>query len=429
MDRLASEEPKLTQHSAPPGYWGWELPEKSISIHISLDVVERLLTSIIDGFGSIPKRGAEVGGLLIGAHTPGSGVWRIEEFVDVPIRHKLGPSYLLSDEDHEALGAAVARAGESSIIGFYRSHTREGLFLTAEDNALIARYFPNPEQIVLLVRPSAMNVSMAGFFYRGEDGKFPEATPKEFPFRRSELETGSAPVRRPLHERMRGEMGRRPLPPGGLPPPRAGQQQPPQSPSPEPLPMPRRDEPPAGLNLQPASQAQQAPAPIQLPYALRPSSSSEEDIPMPSQVYAVTTPSQSRFRKGWYWLPLSFIFLLVGVLLGFQAAMTIYPTSRAGAVDAYSLALSISRSGDDVTVRWDRQNAAVRTSPRGILEITDGKYSKHVDLDAIQLQSGSVIYRFSSNQLKFKLEVFPQERVSISETVEWNGGSAPSSAK
>lgn len=167
---------------------------------------------------------------------------------------------------------------------------------------------------------------------------------------------------------------------------------------------------------------------LRLPYDYRGGGSpaevggTDDDIPMPSQVYAVTTPSQSRFRKGWYWLPLSFIFLLLGVLLGFQAAMTIYPSSRSGSgADAYGLMLNISRSGNDVTVRWDRQNGAVRASRRGALEIVDGKYTKHVDLDSQQLQSGSVIYRFSSNQLKFKLEVFPQEKVSVSETAEWSG--------
>ena len=136
----------------------------------------------------------------------------------------------------------------------------------------------------------------------------------------------------------------------------------------------------------------------------------------------MTTPSQSRFRKGWYWLPLSFIFLLLGVLLGFQSAITIYPTSRAGAAaDAYSLMLSVSRSGDQVTLRWDRQNTAVRASKRGSLDIVDGKYSKHVELDAGQLQSGSVIYPFSSNKLRFTLEVFPQEYVGLHESVEWSG--------
>ena len=372
-----------------------------------------MLTSIIDGFGSIPKRGAEVGGILLGTITRGpssSLVYRIEDFADVPCMHKFGPSYVLSDEDRAKLEVTLARAAGDGrglqLLGFYRSHTREGLFLAAEDMELIQRYFNEPEQIVLVVRPAAMKVSQAGFFYR-EDGAFQTNTYKEFPFRRSELETGEAPVRRPLTERIRGEQGRRPLP-QNLPNSSSDSTQmtqaglPPMSPPTLPAMMPPQPlDPPEGISM---------------PYGMR---MSDDDIPMPSQVYAVTTPSNPR-RKGWYWYPLSFIFLLLGVLLGFQAALTFNPGSRSAFnSDGYTLGLSINRAGDDVTVRWDRQNPAVRAAQRGMLEITDGKYSKHVDLDASQLQSGSVIYRFSSNQLKFRLEVFPQERVGVSETLEW----------
>ena len=419
MDSLSTEDSKFTHHSAPAGYWGWEPAGKSISIQISFEVVDRMLSSIIDGFGSIPKRGAEVGGLLIGTRTAGSPVvYRIEEYVDVPCQHKFGPSYVYGPEDHEAMQEALAKAG-SRVIGFYRSHTRDGLFLAPEDLELTRRYFGDEEQIVLLVRPSAMGVSHAGFFYR-ENGTFQQNTDLEFPFRRSELETGAAPVRRPLGERIRGEQGRR----GPMPPP--GQTPTPSHPPREPLSMPS---PPSFRREEYSPMPQPPPeAGLRLPYDYRGGGSpaevggTDDDIPMPSQVYAVTTPSQSRFRKGWYWLPLSFIFLLLGVLLGFQAAMTIYPSSRSGSgADAYGLMLNISRSGNDVTVRWDRQNGAVRASRRGALEIVDGKYTKHVDLDSQQLQSGSVIYRFSSNQLKFKLEVFPQEKVSVSETAEWSG--------
>ena len=413
MDLLSTEDSKFTHHSAPAGYWGWEPAGKSISIQLSFEVVERMLGSIIDGFGSVPKRGAEVGGLLIGTRTEGTPVvYRIKEFVDVPCQHKFGPSFVFGPEDHESWQAALERAN-SSVIGYYRSHTRDGLFLAAEDDELARRYF-NDDQIVLLVRPSAMGVSQAGFFYR-ENGAFQQSTYLEFPFRRAELETGAAPVRRPLGERIRGEQGRR----GPMPSPAPSTT--PREPLSMPTPPRRREEytPAQPPTLNPPQDTS-----VSLPYAYQglAGSNSDDDIPMPSQVYAVTTPTQSRFRKGWYWLPLSFIFLLLGVLLGFQAAMTIYPSSHGSSgADAYGLMMTISRSGNDVTVKWDRQNGAVRASRRGALEIVDGKYTKRVDLDAQQLQSGSVIYRFSSKQLKFKLDVFPQENVTVTETVEWSG--------
>ena len=227
-EELATDDLKLMRHSAPAGYWGWEPSGKPIAIQIKLDAVDGMLTSIIDGFGSIPKRGAEVGGLLLGTmnpesslkdsslKNPSSTVYKIEDFADVPCSHKFGPSYVLSSDDHIQLQAAIERVSSDgrglNVLGFYRSHTREGLFLSPEDHELLRNSFAGPDQIVLLVRPSAMKVSQAGFFYR-ENGSFQAATDKEFPFRRSELETGEAPVRRPLHERMRGEPGRRTGPP------------------------------------------------------------------------------------------------------------------------------------------------------------------------------------------------------------------------
>ncbi len=48
----------------------------------------------------------------------------------------------------------------------------------------------------------------------------------------------------------------------------------------------------------------------------------------PGPAYADRSPSKSRARSGWAWIPLSFVFLLLGVVLGFQAALTIGPKAR-----------------------------------------------------------------------------------------------------
>src|SRR5438105_4746771 len=44
-----------------PGFYVWEVPGKWISIELSLDVVDLLSQDVIRGFGSLPRRGAEVG--------------------------------------------------------------------------------------------------------------------------------------------------------------------------------------------------------------------------------------------------------------------------------------------------------------------------------------------------------------------------------
>jgi hypothetical protein len=42
-----------------------------------------------------------------------------------------------------------------------------------------------------------------------------------------------------------------------------------------------------------------------------------------------------------------------------------------------------------------------------------------VQMDVPQLQTGSVIYRKLTGQVQFRLELYPKDRVVVSETVEW----------
>ena len=145
---------------------------------------------------------------------------------------------------------------------------------------------------------------------------------------------------------------------------------------------------------------------------------SHPNLQLPDINYPFPTSGPGKLRRNWVWYPLSFIFLLLGVLLGFQAAL-VFSSGKPASQDAYALGLGVERRGEELSVRWDRSNGAVRTASKGVLEITDGRYSKRVDLDSSQLQTGSVIYRFSNSDVKFKLEIYPKDRVVMSETIDW----------
>ena len=137
--------------------------------------------------------------------------------------------------------------------------------------------------------------------------------------------------------------------------------------------------------------------------------------------FSESDPDQTKAKasSGWVWVPLSFIFLLLGVLLGFQAALTLRPQAAAGSSDPFNLQLNVSKEGDNLNVRWDRQGQAVRTASRGVLVIVDGNYSKKVELDANQLQTGSVVYRHNASEVRFRFEVYPHDRDTITETIDW----------
>ena len=376
MDRV-----RTPDVSSVPGYYVWSAPGKSVSVHLQLDVIDRLSGDVMTGFGAVPKRGAEVGGILIGSID--GDVVKVDDFEPVACEYRRGPSYLLSDSDASSFQDLYDRVRaspgkEQYAVGFYRSNTREQTTLTEEDRELCNRYFPGPSQVVLLIKPYASKVSTAGFITY-ESGQLEDETPLEFPFRRYELEGTSPPARRPLSERgMRSESSAVMRSPG-----------------------PAYEAPVETERSEPH-------API-------------ANVPEMERPYAVTAETRSARRKGWAWVPLSFTFLMLGLAIGFFAAFSLFPKGpQPNTGDPYSLALSVEASDDNLHVKWDRQAAAIRAAQHGVLEITDGKYVKTVDLDATQLQNGSVIYRHLSDKVNFKLEVFPRDKVSVDQRVDWS---------
>jgi hypothetical protein len=121
------------------------------------------------------------------------------------------------------------------------------------------------------------------------------------------------------------------------------------------------------------------------------------------------------------WMPLSFVFLLLGVVLGFQSALFVGPRmTGVGTAPDFSLSLSAAKTGDNLTVQWNRNAAAIRAAQRGVLEIDDGDSSPApVNLDLAHLENGSMIYRNASKTVRLKLTIYESSRVTVAETAEW----------
>ena len=85
----------------------------------------------------------------------------------IPCTYARGPSYLLTDAERESFDEACQRR-RTEIVGYYRSHTRDGLALQPEDIQLLDQLFPAAAQVALLVKPFATKPGMAGFFVREE---------------------------------------------------------------------------------------------------------------------------------------------------------------------------------------------------------------------------------------------------------------------
>ncbi|MGA2181602.1 MAG: hypothetical protein ABSH47_01105 [Bryobacteraceae bacterium] len=352
----------------------WQSADRATVIHISLDVVDGILYECMRGLGAVPKRGAEVGGVLLGSVTREGSTRRVtvDGFEAVPIEYKHGPSYVFSEGDaglfEETMTRLTSGAGPRPV-GFFRANTREEMELTAEDVQTLAEHFRDPDAVTLLIHPYTTRLSMAGFVLP-QDGRFVAGTAPadEFPFRRRELEEMLEAQAAPAGPRV-------PYRPFAMP-----------APQPSPAVHVSASQPPP----QPAAP------------------------PLPTPPATPLTTGKRRVR--WSWVPLSSIFLAVGILLGIQATLSMRGVSS----DPYDLKLSLSKSANTLTLRWDRRAPAIRAARRGTVFIEDGQVKMTRDLEASELQNGSIVYTPATMSVHFRLQVFPRERDSITETIDWS---------
>ena len=357
----------------------WQSADRATAIHLSLEVVDGILHECMRGMGAVPKRGAEVGGVLLGSVTREGTTRRVrvDGFEAVPIEYKHGPSYLFSEDDARLFEETMTRlAGGAEVrpVGFFRANTRDEMELSAEDVQTLTEHFRDADSVALLIRPYTTKLSMAGFVLP-QDGRFVAgmAPVDEFPFRRRELEELLDAEAAPAGPRV-------PYRPFAMP-------------APQPAP---------------------APAPVGSVAAAVHASASQ---PPPRPAAPVPAPVAGRKRRvRWSWVPLSSIFLAVGILLGIQATLSLRGVSS----DPYDLKLSLSKTANTLTLRWDRGAPAIRAARRGSVLIEDGQVKLTRDLETTELQNGSIVYTPATASVHFRLQVFPKERDSITETIDWN---------
>ncbi len=232
------------RETAEPGYVRWEAPGLP-AVVIRRSAADGIQIEVLRALNSVPKRGAEAGGILLGRRT-GSEI-HVEEFEPAPCEHRFGPSYRLSEPDRYKLEQMLAQLRSEprnglAVVGFFRSDTRTGFALDAEDESLFAACFPDPAQVFLLIKPNRWQQSVADFFFR-RDGELRQSLHLEvFPFE-TECQTSPESIAEPVAE---------PAPPSEPlrepEPPQAWQAAKPPAPEPQPLPA---AEPPAETRVLP----------------------------------------------------------------------------------------------------------------------------------------------------------------------------------
>jgi Gram-negative bacterial TonB protein C-terminal len=200
----------------------WSDGSHTFAIHLQPSVLRRLTAETKMALKMVPRRGLEIGGILLGradSQDSRTDFW-IEGFQAVESEHRTGPSYVLSETDFTRLKDELGKNGAASI-GVYRSHTRaEALEVQQPDIELLDRCFGTQPAVFLMLAPAS---STAALFLRTNGVlKNVHQLTLESSFAALSEERPANPARRgppPLPEGPPGRLRKLGLPP--LPSPRA----------------------------------------------------------------------------------------------------------------------------------------------------------------------------------------------------------------
>src|SRR4051812_15814118 len=344
-----TEPPRIMEIHSENTFARWTAPESPFEIQYSARVLDDIRLAVMDAFFSLPRGGAEIGGVLLGRRD--NGRIAITDSITLPCEHAFGPSFSLSAHDHAALEDLLATAKRNPAatpVGWWHSHTRSEIFLSDADQEIHRRFFPESWQIALVLKPHTFEPTRAGFFFREKDGSIHGAASyREFvldalPMRAVASAAGAAiPPATSRHD-MEGNGPVIDIAAVSTPEP------PPPVAQPEPEP-PRRIEPEAPQFL-------------------------------------AAQPAPSRRWIAWVAVALG---VAVGIG-GFQTRASWLPAF--GSSTEAPLGLNaIDREGQ-LQIRWNGASPGVRAAKGGTLVITDGPTPLRIPLDAAHLQNGSFTY-------------------------------------
>jgi proteasome lid subunit RPN8/RPN11 len=351
----------------------WSAPRCPYTVEYSSRTLDDIRLAVVDAFFSLPRGGAEIGGILLGCFRDGR--LGILDYRPLDCEHAMGPSFMLSERDHarlaELLADAARGAPERQPVGWYHSHTRSEIFLSEADREIHLRYFPEPWQTALVLRPHAFHPPRAAFFFRNADGALSgEASDGEFV-----LEV--LPVQPAPRAGSAADAERIPLPPANLPSgaPAITLTPLPVSSSPE-----SQSEPPAAQPDSPEPDPERPTdgQPVPVPKFL-------ETPPNGKSLHAVATLcilggclalAGAAFQTRTLWLP---------------RVAALYRRSQPPPQPLF-LGLNAIDLAGQLQIRWDRTSPAVRQATEGAIEIHDG-VTPHVHaLDPAHLQTGVFTY-------------------------------------
>jgi proteasome lid subunit RPN8/RPN11 len=363
----------MTENDTESATATWKAPQCPFTIEYSLRALDDIRLAVVDAFFSLPRGGAEIGGILLGKHAKGRLL--IADYVALDCEHAFGPSFALSPRDQEKLAELLASAEQNpeglKPVGWYHSHTRSEIFLSDADQDLHNRCFPEPWQVALVLRPHTFHPTRAGFFFRETDGSI----------------HGTASYQ----EFMLTPLPVRPVPAGVAPAAES-------APSARFRRGPDSQGPVITVAAEPASQAPAPPA-EPAPEASKPLPA---DPPLPSFLAPPAT-------REWRWLK-----TVLAVAIGLAVVVAGYQTWRLwlpGLMTAIRptpvvpIGLNAIDSDGQLQIQWDGNSPTVRQATDAILEIDDGPLPRKIQLDVPHLKAGIFTYARQGARVDIKLAI------------------------
>lgn len=363
----------------------WSVPECPFTITYVPEVMDNIRLAVVDAFFSLPRGGAEIGGILLGWQTQRRVT--IADYVALDCEHAMGPSFVLSPNDEaklqELLEASKSNPAGLRAVGWYHSHTRSEILLSDADQEIHNRFFPEPWQVALVMKPHTFQPTRCGFFFREADGTIhATAAYQEF---------------------VLDAMPLRPVPTGMIP--SMGD----------------------GTAVVPVAEPEPVKPPIPVPAEMPPP---REPAPAPESPAMIVQPLEApKFagvaveERSWLWLKV-LIFLSIGLAagaFGFQTRQAWLPKLMGAARPAAAapapppdLRLSTFDSNGQLQIRWDESSPAIRQATSGLLTVADGGLpTKELHLDVDHLRGGSLTYGRESGQVDVTLTVQQQSGAPV----------------
>jgi hypothetical protein len=353
----------------------WKVDGVDIEITCDEAVMESMRQAAMVGLQKIPRRGLEIGGILFGVRE--GACIRIHQWREIPCEHAKGPGFDLSANDEAGLEQMISDAAEDpklldlTPVGWFRSRTRDKVYLSETDLRLFDRFFPEPSQIALVIRPFIYEPAQAGFFVREADGRI-QADESRGPFelenKRRKLPLGfdpSQPPRRPEREESTvwAPAPERPAVEPPAPPETETRDAPPPAPAPAPVLADGRAEQPAGRGIV---------APV-----------------------------------------------VAGLLVLLTAVVLILPAldeRDAGQVD-----LRVRDLAGHLIVEWNPRAEPVTRASQATLHILDAGRERRIDILPDELSGGALVYQRVSGDVNLHFELFSEDGGSVFEIARFLG--------